>query len=53
MLKKRLSFLLHRSTDPGDTDVVIENVMEDGSTGQYAFCLLFQLIRSDGIVSML
>ena len=38
-LKKQLSFLLHRSTDPGDTDVVIDNVMEDGSTGQYVFYL--------------
>jgi len=33
-LKKHLSFLLHRSIDPGDADVVIESVLEDGSTGQ-------------------
>jgi len=32
---KHLSFLLHHSTDPGDTDVVIDSVIEDGSTGQY------------------
>jgi len=31
---QQLSFMLHRSTDPGETDVVIESVMEDGSTGQ-------------------
>jgi len=33
-LMKQLSFLLHRSTDPGEANVIIESVLEDGSTGQ-------------------